>query len=141
MATPSYQEIIQEWFTQFKDDEEQISLGIDYIDDNTLRLSCGDEIIVFSFGDSDTVSIAAEGDDKFVNVLVQRCKDAIKQLNLCISADGSNAAHLKDVLIKFSEITKVMAANADDRYNFISPFLFDSFRYCSYSCYIIQLSL
>lgn len=134
MATPSYQEVIQEWFTQFKDDEEQISLGIDYIDDNTLRLSCGDEIIVFSFGDSDKVSIASEGDDKFVNVLVQRCKDAIEQMNLCISADERiGCIYLKNVLIKFSEITKVMAANADDRYNFISPFFFDGFLLCSNS--------
>jgi hypothetical protein len=106
-----YQEIIQEWFTQFKDDDDQISLDIDHVDEKSLRLSCGDGLILFTFSDFIKVTIASEGNDKFVDILVQRCKEAMERLNLSMSNKGGE---LKNVLMKFSELSKVMAANADD---------------------------
>lgn len=118
MAIHTYREVINQWITQFTNDEDQISLDFDQIEDNFLRLSCGDGRIVFSFGNSNKISIAAEGDDRFVNILVRNCKDAIQKLDLCTSTDEKNVspAELKNVLLKFSEISKIMAANAHDRY-------------------------
>ena len=120
MTTPSERKvIIEQWFKEFNEDEDQISLGIDEIQDGYLQLSCDTGFIIFSFGTAgeadDLITISAKGNDKFVKDLVQRCNDAAYGDQS--QADSYNSVlktkYLKSVLTKFAEISKEMAADSN----------------------------
>lgn len=113
--------MIDEWFKEFSEDEDQISISIDVIDDGYLQLSCGTGVIIFSFDVSGPVSqlleISSNGSDKFVDELAARCNNAFK-LNMKhgdMSTASANVQRidLMSVLQKFSEISKDMAAHSN----------------------------
>jgi hypothetical protein len=120
MTTPSERKvIIKQWFKEFNEDEDQISLGIDEIQDGYLQLSCGTGFIIFSFGTAgeanDLIAISSKGNDKFVKDLVKRCNDAAYGDQS--EADSYNSVlktkYLKNVLTKFAEISKEMAVDSN----------------------------
>jgi hypothetical protein len=113
--------IIDEWFKEFSEDEDQISISIDVIDDGYLQLSCGTGFIFFSF-DIDgpvvqLIEISSNGSDKFVDELATRCNNAFKldMKHGDTSTTSANVQHidLMSVLQKFSEISKDMAAHSN----------------------------
>ena len=110
--------IIEGWYAEFSDDEDQISLSIEEVNEKHLRLSCGVGFITFSLN-TNRILISSEGSDKFVNSLVQKC-------NLSTEKDGSNEyspdlstttpeEELWNALLKFSGMSKKMAAESFDR--------------------------
>lgn len=111
--------IIKKWFKEFNEDEDQISLGIDEIDDGYLQLSCGTGFIIFSFGiaseGSDVITISSKGNDKFVKDLVKRCNDAAygDQSQGDTYSSVLKTKYLMNVLMKFSEISKEMALDSN----------------------------
>lgn len=109
-----YRNIIGKWFQDFIDDEDQISLEMQ-IDESkdlpALLLQCGDDTIIITFYDTnDTdnntsmISIRSDGNDKFVNRL-------IKKMNEAIQINASLNSNLREMLGKFSEISKGMASD------------------------------
>ena len=121
MSTSSERNIIiKNWFKEFNEDEDQISLGIDEIDDRFLQLSCGSGFIIFSFGtfgegNGDIITISSKGNDKFVKDLVKRCNDAAygDQPHGDSYHSVLRTKYLKNVLMKFSEISKEMAVDSN----------------------------
>ena len=122
MATATdRRKIIDEWFKEFSEDEDQISICIDVIDDGYLQLSCGTGFIIFSFNVDGAVGqlveISSNGSDKFVDELAARCNNAFKldAKQGDMSTLSANVQHidLMGVLLKFSEISKDMAAHSN----------------------------
>lgn len=107
-------ETIENWYRDFNEDEDQISIAIDANEEDFLRLSCGTGFIIFSFQiDGETgnvITISSNGTDKFVNALVARCSEAISQLD---QTNQTSSGLLRSVLLKFSEIAKVMAYSSN----------------------------
>ena len=108
--------IIDRWFAQFSDDEDQISLRIEEVNEKHLKLSCGMGFIIFSLN-TDRTTISSEGSDKFVNSLVKKCnlsieKDSSKENS---PSTGTPEEELRNALLKFSDISMEMAAESFNR--------------------------
>lgn len=119
-STSDMRKVIKDWYREFNEDEDQISIGIDAIEDGFLRLSCGAGFIIFSFQLDGTtgniITISSKGTDKFVNKLVVRCSEAFLQLDETNEvSSGLKDFHglLRSVLLKFSEIAKDMAYSSN----------------------------
>ena len=108
--------IIDRWFAEFSDDEDQISLSIEEVNEKHLKLSCGMGFIIFSLNTDRTI-ISSEGSDKFVNSLVKKCnlfieKDSSKENS---PSTGTPEEELRNALLKFSDISMEMAAESFNR--------------------------
>lgn len=114
-------QVIDEWFKEFSEDEDQISISIDVIEDGYLQLSCGTGVIIFSFDVHGSVSqlieISSSGSDKFVDELAARCNNAfkldMKHGDTSTASANVQRVDLVSVLQKFSEISKDMAAHSN----------------------------
>lgn len=110
--------IIERWYAEFQEDDDQISLNIDEVNEKHLKLSCGAGSIVFSLN-TPKILISSEGSDAFVNSLVLRCKISSNKdhINASVSEPPNNILQeeLCKVLANFSLISKEMVAESFNR--------------------------
>ena len=110
--------IIEVWYAEFSDDRDQISLSIEEVTEKHLKLSCDMGFIIFSLN-TERILISSEGSDKFIDSLVDKCNLSIeKDSSKENSPDPSTTKpeeELRNALIKFSDISKKMAAESFKR--------------------------